>query len=91
MDFSATAILNREDFGMMWNNYFGRELFMAGKHIELNLDAEADLVWKPERGRRARHPARAACSYMRPDATPTIFLPAAKANTERRFSRRNNG
>ena len=32
---------------MMWNNYFGRELFMVGKHIELNLDAEADLVLEP--------------------------------------------
>jgi polyisoprenoid-binding protein YceI len=44
MGFSATAMLNREDFGMTWNNYFGRERFMAGKHIELKLDAEADLA-----------------------------------------------
>jgi polyisoprenoid-binding protein YceI len=47
MGFSATAAVNREDFGMKWNNDFGRERFMVGKHIELALDAEADLSPEP--------------------------------------------
>ncbi len=47
MGFSATAAVNREDFGMTWNNDFGRENFMVGKHIELALDAETDLSSEP--------------------------------------------
>ena len=43
MGFSAAASVNREDFGMMWNNHFGHGRFMVGKHIGLSLDAEADL------------------------------------------------
>ena len=43
MGFSATATVNREDFGMTWNNEFGPGNFMVGKHIELALDAETDL------------------------------------------------
>ncbi len=43
MGFSATAYAKREDFGMTWNNHFGPGNFMVGKHIELALDAEADL------------------------------------------------
>lgn len=42
--FSATTSLNREDFDMTWNNYFGNNNFMVGKHINITLNAEADLA-----------------------------------------------
>jgi polyisoprenoid-binding protein YceI len=42
--FSANAHLNREDFGMNWNNNFGGSNFMVGKHIDITLNAEADLA-----------------------------------------------
>ncbi|HVO68212.1 MAG TPA: YceI family protein [Syntrophales bacterium] len=41
--FSANTYLNREDFGMYWNNNFGSGNFMVGKHIDITLNAEADL------------------------------------------------
>ncbi len=42
MGFAATAYLQREDFGMMWNYEFPGG-FTVGKHISLTLNAEADL------------------------------------------------
>jgi polyisoprenoid-binding protein YceI len=42
--FAATAHLNREDFGMKWNNVFGNGQFMVGKHLNITLNAEADLA-----------------------------------------------
>ena len=41
---SATTNLNREDFGMTWNNLFGNGNFMVGKHINITLNVEADLA-----------------------------------------------
>ncbi|MEN6318754.1 MAG: YceI family protein [Syntrophaceae bacterium] len=41
--FSATTNLNREDFDMNWNNFFGNGNFMVGKHINITLNVEADL------------------------------------------------
>ena len=42
MGFAATAYLQREDFGMTWNyKYPGG--FTVGKHIDITLNAEADL------------------------------------------------
>jgi len=42
--FSATTHINREDFGMTWNNNFGNENFMVGKHLNITLNSEADLA-----------------------------------------------
>jgi polyisoprenoid-binding protein YceI len=42
--FTATTHLNREDFGMNWNNVFGDGHFMVGKHLNITLNAEADLA-----------------------------------------------
>ncbi len=42
--FTATTCLNREDFGMTWNNFFGKGSFMVGKHLDITLEVEADLV-----------------------------------------------
>jgi polyisoprenoid-binding protein YceI len=44
LGFSATTHLHREDFGMKWNNDFGGGNFMVGKHIDITLNAEADLA-----------------------------------------------
>jgi polyisoprenoid-binding protein YceI len=42
MGFAATAYLQREDFGMTWNyKYPGG--FTVGKHVDITLNAEADL------------------------------------------------
>jgi len=41
---TATTQLNREDFGMNWNNNFGNGNFMVGKHINITLNIEADLA-----------------------------------------------
>ncbi len=42
MGFAATAYLQREDFGMTWNyKYPGG--FTVGKHIDITMNAEADL------------------------------------------------
>ena len=45
MGLTATAYLQREDFGMTWNYKFP-EGFTVGKHINLILNAEADLEKK---------------------------------------------
>jgi polyisoprenoid-binding protein YceI len=42
--FRATASINREDFGMMWNVGIEDRGFMVGKHIDIVFNAEADLV-----------------------------------------------
>ena len=42
--FTATTPLNREDFGMKWNNFFGNDNFMVGKHLNITLNVEADLA-----------------------------------------------
>ena len=42
MGFSATAYLSREDFGMTWNYTFPGG-FTVGKHIDITLNAEADM------------------------------------------------
>jgi polyisoprenoid-binding protein YceI len=42
--FAAKTHLNREDFGMTWNNFFGNSNFMVGKHIDITLNTEADLA-----------------------------------------------
>lgn len=44
MGFSASTHLNREDFGITWNNYFGAGNFMVGKHLDITLNIEADLA-----------------------------------------------
>jgi polyisoprenoid-binding protein YceI len=41
---TATTHINREDFGMTWNNYFGNGNFMVGKHLNITLNVEADLA-----------------------------------------------
>ncbi|MBI2859284.1 MAG: YceI family protein [Chloroflexi bacterium] len=43
MGFRATTEVNREDFGMAWNNIFAAGSFMVGKHIRVIVDGEADL------------------------------------------------
>ena len=40
---TATAIVNREAFGMVWNVPMGATGVMVGKDIMINLDIEADL------------------------------------------------
>ena len=42
MGFAATAYLPREDFGMRWN-YVYPGGFTVGKHINITLNAEADM------------------------------------------------
>jgi polyisoprenoid-binding protein YceI len=42
--FTATTHINREDFGMNWNNFFGNGNFMVGKHLNITLNVEADLA-----------------------------------------------
>jgi polyisoprenoid-binding protein YceI len=42
MGFAASAYLQREDFGMTWNyKYPGG--FTVGRHVDITLNAEADL------------------------------------------------
>ena len=43
MGFEARASLNREDFGITWNNVFGKNQFMVGKHLDIVINVEADL------------------------------------------------
>ena len=40
---TATATVNREDFGMVWNVPMGEDGVMVGKDIMIALDIEADL------------------------------------------------
>jgi polyisoprenoid-binding protein YceI len=43
MGFEAGVTLNREDFGITWNNVFGKNQFMVGKHLDIVINVEADL------------------------------------------------
>jgi polyisoprenoid-binding protein YceI len=43
MGFSAATQINREDFGITWNNYFGAGNFMVGKYVDITINIEADL------------------------------------------------
>jgi polyisoprenoid-binding protein YceI len=42
--FRAKTLLNREDFGMVWNTEMEHGGVMVGKHVYITLDVEADLV-----------------------------------------------
>jgi polyisoprenoid-binding protein YceI len=42
--FRATAEVNREDFGMTWNLGIEQGGFMVGKHVQIVVNAECDLV-----------------------------------------------
>jgi len=44
MGFTATAKINREDYGIMWNVELKDSGFMVGKEIQIVLDIEADLA-----------------------------------------------
>ena len=46
MGFSATATINREDFGLTWNVALESGGIMVDKEVQLMLDVEADLVIK---------------------------------------------
>lgn len=39
---TATAVLNREDFGLRWNVPLGEDAMMIGNEIAISLDIEAD-------------------------------------------------
>jgi polyisoprenoid-binding protein YceI len=43
MGFEARVSLWREDFGITWNNVFGKNQFMVGKHLDIVINVEADL------------------------------------------------
>jgi polyisoprenoid-binding protein YceI len=40
---SARTIINREDFGLVWNIPLGDGKILVGKEVEITLDGEADL------------------------------------------------
>jgi hypothetical protein len=42
--FRAQIMINREDFGMVWNTEMEHGGVMVGKHVYIRLDSEADLV-----------------------------------------------
>jgi polyisoprenoid-binding protein YceI len=44
MGFTATAKINREDYGITWNVELKNGGFMVGKEIQIVLDIEADLA-----------------------------------------------
>ena len=44
MGFTASAIINREDFGMDWNQPMEDNGIMLGREIRLVIDLEADLA-----------------------------------------------
>ncbi len=44
MGFSASLMINREDFGIMWNVPFDNKNLMVGKYVEITIDIEADLA-----------------------------------------------
>ncbi len=43
MGFSAETEINREDFGMMWNEKMERGGVMLGREVQITVDLEADL------------------------------------------------
>ncbi|MFH0933176.1 MAG: YceI family protein [Nitrospirota bacterium] len=44
MGFAATTMINREDYGMAWNEHMESGGFMVGKDVQITLEAEADLT-----------------------------------------------
>jgi polyisoprenoid-binding protein YceI len=42
--FRAETLLNREDFGMVWNTEMEHGGVMVGKHVYIRLDVETDLT-----------------------------------------------
>jgi polyisoprenoid-binding protein YceI len=44
---TGKTTLNREDFGMAWNEPMEQDGFMVGKEVELSMDIEADLIEEP--------------------------------------------
>jgi polyisoprenoid-binding protein YceI len=44
MGFTASAVLNREEFGIIWNQPLTNNGFMVGKEVRIHIDLEADLV-----------------------------------------------
>jgi polyisoprenoid-binding protein YceI len=44
MGFTASAIINREDYGITWNQPMADNGIMVGREIQLFIDIEADLV-----------------------------------------------
>jgi polyisoprenoid-binding protein YceI len=43
MGFSAATEINREDFGMMWNEKMEKGEIMLGREVQIMVDLEADL------------------------------------------------
>lgn len=41
---SGSTVINREDFGLKWNEPMGNGGFMVGKEVEISMNIEADLV-----------------------------------------------
>ncbi|MGB8993650.1 MAG: YceI family protein [Desulfobaccales bacterium] len=44
LGFRAETVINREDFGMVWNTEMENGGFMVGRHLYIRLDSEADLA-----------------------------------------------
>ena len=44
MGFTATTSINRENYGLMWNEILESGGIMVGKEVQIMLDIEADLV-----------------------------------------------
>jgi polyisoprenoid-binding protein YceI len=44
MGFAVTAIINREDYGIMWNQPMANNGIMVSREVQLFIDLEADLV-----------------------------------------------
>lgn len=42
--FSATGKINREDFGITWNEAMPEGGLVVGQEVKINLDVEADLT-----------------------------------------------
>jgi polyisoprenoid-binding protein YceI len=41
---TGTTVINREDFGLKWNEPMGNGGFMVGKDLKISMNIEADLV-----------------------------------------------
>jgi len=44
MGFTVSALINREDFGILWNQPMANNGVMVGKDVQLFIDLEADLA-----------------------------------------------
>ena len=40
---SARTVINRDDFGLVWNMSLGDGNVLVGREVEITLDGEADL------------------------------------------------